>query len=258
MRNKTSPAPAPSIEFQAATHGGAPDHRPPGAAMSENKNQYEINKLEKQDSWRMFRILGEFVEGFDVLPNYLPAVTVYGSARITEENPYYQLSVDLGKALVREGFTVITGGGPGVMESANRGAFENGGRSIGLNVELPQEQKPNPYLSLSLSFRYFFVRKVMLVKYATAFSLLPGGYGTMDEFFETLTLIQTRKIAPFPVVLIGQDYWRGLVDWMKERMVGEDMISSEDLDLFHVTDSVEEAISIVNEFRAKSDTSSPP
>ncbi len=226
--------------------------------MSENKNHYEINKLEKQDSWRMFRILGEFVDGFDVLPNYLPAVTVYGSARTPEGDPYYQWSMDLGKALVREGFTVITGGGPGVMESANRGAFENDGRSIGLNVELPMEQKPNPYLSLSLSFRYFFVRKVMLVKYATAFILLPGGFGTLDEFFETLTLIQTRKIKPFPVVLIGKDYWRGLVDWMKERMLGEEMISPEDIDLFHVTDSIEEAVSLVKKFRTNDDHSSPP
>lgn len=226
--------------------------------MTENKNHYEINQLEKQDSWRMFRILGEFVDGFDVLPNYLPAVTVYGSARTPESNPYYQLSMDLGKALVEEGFTVITGGGPGVMESANRGAFENDGRSIGLNVELPMEQKPNPYLSLSLSFRYFFVRKVMLVKYASAFILLPGGYGTMDELFETLTLIQTRKIKPFPVVLIGKDYWRGLLDWMKERMLGEDMISPEDMDLFHLTDSVEEAISLVKKYRPGNDRSSPP
>lgn len=206
----------------------------------------------------MFRILGEFVDGFDVLPNYLPAVTVYGSARTPESNPYYQLSMDLGKALVEEGFTVITGGGPGVMESANRGAFENDGRSIGLNVELPMEQKPNPYLSLSLSFRYFFVRKVMLVKYASAFILLPGGYGTMDELFETLTLIQTRKIKPFPVVLIGKDYWQGLLDWMKERMLGEDMISPEDMDLFHLTDSVEEAISLVKKYRPGNDHSSPP
>lgn len=226
--------------------------------MTENKNHYEINQLEKQDSWRMFRILGEFVDGFDVLPNYLPAVTVYGSARTPESNPYYQLSMDLGKALVEEGFTVITGGGPGVMESANRGAFENDGRSIGLNVELPMEQKPNPYLSLSLSFRYFFVRKVMLVKYASAFILLPGGYGTMDELFETLTLIQTRKIKPFPVVLIGKDYWQGLLDWMKERMLGEDMISPEDMDLFHLTDSVEEAISLVKKYRPGNDHSSPP
>lgn len=206
----------------------------------------------------MFRIIGEFVDGFDVLPDYLPAVTVYGSARTAEDHPYYKLSMELGKALVEAGFTVITGGGPGVMESANRGAFENGGRSIGLNVELPMEQKPNPYLTLSLSFRYFFVRKVMLVKYATAFILLPGGVGTLDEFFETLTLIQTRKITPFPVVLIGKDYWGGLVDWMEERMLGEGMISPEDLDLFHVTDSVEEAVALVEKYRKKTDSSSPP
>lgn len=226
--------------------------------MKEHKNHYEINKLEKQDSWRMFRILGEFVEGFDTLPNYLPAVTVYGSARITEDSPYYDLSRRLGRALVNEGFTVITGGGPGVMESANRGAFESKGRSIGLNVELPREQKPNPFLSLSLSFRYFFVRKVMLVKYATAFILLPGGYGTLDEFFETLTLIQTNKIKPFPVVLLGQDYWSGLVDWIRERVLGEEMISPEDIDLFHITDSVDEAIALVRQYRRNQDSSAPP
>ena len=223
-----------------------------------NQSRYEINKLEKQDSWRMFRIIGEFVDGFDALPDYLPAVTVYGSARIGEESPYYEMSRKLGQALVKEGFTVITGGGPGVMESANRGAFESGGRSIGLNVELPMEQKPNPFLSLSLSFRYFFVRKVMLVKYATAFILLPGGFGTLDEFFETMTLIQTRKIKPFPVVLLGQDYWQGLLDWMKERMVGEDMISPDDMHLFHVTDSVEEAMALIRNFRLREDPSVPP
>jgi len=222
------------------------------------RNRYEINQLEKQESWRLFRIIGEFVEGFDELPNYLPAVTVYGSARIKEGSPYYDLARELGRALTDAGYTVTTGGGPGLMESANRGAFERGGTSIGLNVELPREQKPNRYLSVALSFRYFFVRKVMLVKYATAFILLPGGYGTLDEFFETVTLIQTRKIRPFPVVLMGRAYWSGLVTWMRERMLADGLISPEDLELFHVTDDVQDAVAHVNRFRQDQDDSLPP
>ena len=222
------------------------------------RNRYEINQLEKQESWRLFRIIGEFVEGFDELPNYLPAVTVYGSARIKEGSPYYDLARELGRALTDAGYTVTTGGGPGLMESANRGAFERGGTSIGLNVELPREQKPNRYLSVALSFRYFFVRKVMLVKYATAFILLPGGYGTLDEFFETVTLIQTRKIRPFPVVLMGRAYWSGLVTWMRERMLADGLISPEDLELFHVTDDVQDAVAHVNRFRQGQDDSLPP
>ena len=222
------------------------------------RNRYEINQLEKQESWRLFRIIGEFVEGFDELPNYLPAVTVYGSARIKEGSPYYRLSRELGAALSEAGYSVITGGGPGLMESANRGAFEHGGTSIGLNVELPREQKPNPYLSVAMSFRYFFVRKVMLVKYATGFILLPGGYGTLDEFFETVTLIQTRKIRPFPVVLMGREYWSGLVDWMRQRMLGAGLISPEDLELFHVTDDVQDAVAHVNAYRQTADSYVPP
>jgi uncharacterized protein (TIGR00730 family) len=221
-------------------------------------NRYEINQLEKQESWRLFRIIGEFVEGFDELPNHLPAVTVYGSARISQGSPYAELARSLGAALAAAGYSVITGGGPGLMESANRGAIEQGGTSIGLNVELPHEQKPNAFLSVSLSFRYFFVRKVMLVKYATGFILLPGGYGTLDELFETLTLIQTRKIRPFPVVLLGRDYWAGLLDWMRERMLGEGLIAPEDLELFHVTDDVADAVAHVERYRRRRDDSVPP
>jgi len=197
----------------------------------------------------MFRIIGEFVEGFDILPNYLPAVTVYGSARISEDSPSYAQALELGQALAREGYTVITGGGGGVMESANRGAFDAGGKSIGLNVELPQEQKPNPYLTYGLSFRYFFVRKVMLVKYATGFVLLPGGFGTLDEFFETLTLIQTGKIKPFPVVLLGTEFWGGLVEWMKQHMVDQGLVGKDDLSLFLLTDEVEHAVAYINQYR---------
>ena len=222
------------------------------------RNRYEINKLEKQESWRLFRIIGEFVEGFDVLPNYLPAVTVYGSARMLESSPYYDLARELGQGLAAAGYTVITGGGPGLMESANRGAFEQGASSIGLNVELAREQKPNAFLTLSLSFRYFFVRKVMLVKYATGFILLPGGFGTLDELFETLTLIQTRKIRPFPVVLLGTGFWQGLMQWLRERVLADRLISPEDLELFLVTDSVSEAVAHVNRYRQAMDASDPP
>lgn len=222
------------------------------------KNRYEINRLEKQDSWRMFRIIGEFVEGFDLLPNYLPAVTVYGSARIQEDSPYYELARNLGEALSREGYTVITGGGPGLMESANRGAFEAKGQSIGLNVELPMEQKANPYLTQGMSFRYFFVRKVMLVKYATGFILLPGGFGTLDEFFETLTLIQTGKIKPFPVVLLGREFWSGLVDWMQDQVLNRGLVGKDDLSLFHLTDDVDDAVAHINEYRSNNDSVTPP
>ena len=195
------------------------------------KNSYEINELEKREAWRLFRIIGEFVEGFDVLPQFLPAVTVYGSARVQEDHPNYKLARELAQALTKEGFSVLTGGGPGIMEAANRGAKEGGGNSIGLNIELPMEQFINAYTTFGLSFRYFFVRKVMLVKYASAFFLLPGGLGTLDELFETLTLIQTKKIKPFPVVLLGTDYWAGLVDWIRERALNGGMISEEDMDL---------------------------
>lgn len=221
-------------------------------------NSYEINELEKKEAWRLFRIIGEFVEGFDVLPQFLPAVTVYGSARVKEDHPYYKLARELSQALAREGFSVLTGGGAGIMEAANRGAKEGGGNSIGLNIELPMEQVSNPYITFGLSFRYFFVRKVMMVKYASAFFLLPGGLGTLDELFETLTLLQTKKIKPFPVVLLGEEYWAGLLDWIKKRVLAEGMISESDMDLFHLTDDVEEAISLVKNYMAEKGQSSPP
>ncbi|MCZ6473028.1 MAG: TIGR00730 family Rossman fold protein [SAR324 cluster bacterium] len=222
------------------------------------KNSYEINDLEKKESWRLFRIIGEFVEGFDVLPQFLPAVTIFGSARTSEDDPNYKLAMELAEELVREGFSVLTGGGPGVMEAANRGAKQGGGNSIGLNIELPAEQSANAFLTFGLSFRYFFVRKVMLVKYASAFFLLPGGFGTLDELFETLTLIQTNKIRPFPVVLIGEAYWSGLISWMRQHTLGNGMISEEDMSLFHLTDDIREAVELVKKSTAEQQGFSPP
>ncbi len=205
---------------------------------------YEVNRLVKGEAWRLFRILSEFVEGFDLMPQEA-GVTVYGGARVLGDHPYYQLGFEVGKRLAESGYSVITGGGPGLMEAANRGAMEAGGSSIGLNIHLPDEQKPNPYLTHSLNFRYFFVRKVMLINYACAFVLLPGGFGTMDEFFETITLIQTHKIRPFPIILLGSEYWGGLVEWMKKNMLANDLLTSEDLGLFQISDDVEEVLEII-------------
>lgn len=207
---------------------------------------YQLNELCKEESWRMFRIIGDFVEGFDAIPPLLPSVTIFGSARVKEDSPIYQTTMKLTALLAEKGFTVITGGGPGVMEAACRGAYEKGGISIGLNIELPHEQTSNPYSTLTLNFHYFFVRKVMLVKYASAFILMPGGLGTFDELFETLTLIQTRKIRKFPVILFGSDYWGGLVDWLKNNTLARGFISKEDMELFRLMDSVEEAVEFVD------------
>ena len=201
-----------------------------------------------KDTWRMFRILSEFVDGFETLNRIGPAVSVFGSARTKKSNPYYKKAVRCAKLLVKSKFAVITGGGPGIMEAANKGATEAGGKSVGLNISLPMEQSANPFITpeLSLNYRYFFVRKVMFVKYASGFIIFPGGFGTMDEFFESMTLIQTLKIDPFPVVCIGHDYWDGLMNWIKDTMLGDyACISPEDLELFTVTDDVEEAVSII-------------
>jgi uncharacterized protein (TIGR00730 family) len=198
-----------------------------------------------RESWRMFRIMSEFVMGFDVLAQMRPAVTIFGSARRPEDDPLYQLAREVGRRLGNEGFSVVTGGGPGVMEAVNRGAFEVGARSVGLNIRLPEEQEPNPYTTLSLDFRYFFVRKVMLVKYATAFVLFPGGYGTLDELFETLTLIQTGKIEQFPMILVGREHWRRLTDWIDEHLVPEGYISSGDASIYRIVETPEEVAEIV-------------
>ncbi len=200
----------------------------------------EMAAFTHTDSWRVLRIQGEFVAGIDSLAEVGAAVTVFGSARFAAEHPMYADARRLGRLLAEAGFGVITGGGPGLMEAANRGAFEAGGLSIGLNIELPFEQKSNPYTNLSVDFRYFFVRKTMFVKYSTGFVILPGGFGTLDEMFEALTLVQTRKIHRFPIILYGRAYWQGLLDWITTTQLGEGAVSREDLNLLIVTDSVEE------------------
>jgi len=200
-----------------------------------------------KETWRLFRILSEFVDGFEAMNDVGRAVTVFGSARTPPGHRYYDLAVQFGGMLAKSDIAVITGGGPGIMEAANRGAMEAGGKSVGLNISLPVEQEPNPYQTHQVSFRYFFVRKVMFVKYASAFVIFPGGFGTMDEFFESLTLIQTLKIEPFPVVCIGHAFWDGLVDWMRETMLKKfDNLDPPDMGIFHVTDDVDLALQIVS------------
>ncbi|HUG02743.1 MAG TPA: TIGR00730 family Rossman fold protein [Longimicrobiales bacterium] len=198
------------------------------------------------DTWRVFRIMGEFVEGFDTLAELGPAVSVFGSARTPEEHPMYAAARATGAALARAGFGVITGGGPGIMEAANRGAVDVGGTSVGCNIELPFEQGSNPYVEVEINFRYFFVRKMMFVKYADGFIIFPGGYGTMDELFEALTLIQTGKVSRnFPIVLFGEAYWRGLLDWVGETMLGGGTIKQADLDRLVCTDDPAEAARVM-------------
>lgn len=205
-----------------------------------------LNDEFTQDTWRIFRIMAEFVEGFEVLNRLGPAVSIFGSARYEPDNFYYQQAEAMAAKLVKNDFAVITGGGPGIMEAANKGARDAGGKSVGLNIHLPMEQAPNPYQNISIHFHYFFCRKVMFVKYARAFVCFPGGFGTMDEFFESMTLIQTHKIARFPVVLIGTDFWGRLVDWMKETLLRrEHTISAEDLFLFEVTDDLDHAVDVI-------------
>ena len=203
-----------------------------------------------QDLWRIFRVMAEFTEGFDELGSIGPAVSIFGSARAKPDDAYYQIATRTASEMVKAGFSVITGGGGGIMEAANKGATEAGGKSIGLNIELPVEQVPNKYQNLSLHFRYFFCRKVMFLKYAHGFIVFPGGFGTMDEFFESLVLIQTLKQASFPVVLMGSEFWDGLIRWIKEKMLGEhNYISPEDMDVFTVVDEPAEATKIIVDFR---------
>ncbi|MFR9674337.1 TIGR00730 family Rossman fold protein [Streptomyces sp. TR06-5] len=198
-----------------------------------------------KDPWRVMRIQSEFVEGFGALAELGPAVSVFGSARTPVDAPEYDAAVRLGRGLAEAGFAVITGGGPGVMEAANKGALEAGGASVGLGIELPFEQGLNPYVDIGVNFRYFFVRKTMFVKYAQGFVALPGGLGTLDELFESLTLVQTRKVTRFPIVLYGSAYWGGLVAWVRDHVIATGRASPHDLDLFHLTDDIDEAVALV-------------
>ena len=207
--------------------------------------QYVVDEINPKDAWRLFHIMAELVEGFDTLSKYHPSVTVFGSTRVKPEDEVYQKAELIGQLCAQNGFGVITGGGPGVMEAANKGAAEAGGHSIGLNIELPTDQKPNPYANITLRFRYFFVRKVLFIKYAVAYLILPGGFGTMDELFESLTLIQTHKIRPFPVILVGADYWRGLADWIKTVVLEQGKISPSDLDIFQVIDDPQDVVKTI-------------
>jgi uncharacterized protein (TIGR00730 family) len=228
--------------------GGEPDPRDQGTTTDQRLlDRRGPTDWVHTDPWRVLRIQSEFVEGFGLLAELPRAVSVFGSARTPQDSPHYAAGVAIGAALAEAGYAVITGGGPGAMEAANRGASEAGGLSVGLGIELPFEQELNEWVDVGIAFRYFFVRKTMFVKYAQAFVILPGGFGTLDELFEALTLVQTRKVTRFPVVLFGSEYWSGLVDWLKTTMVPAATIKDTDLDLFTITDDVEEIVRIVQE-----------
>lgn len=212
------------------------------------EKQYVVDDITLKDTWRLFHIMAEFVEGFENLLDINPAVSIFGSARCKSDDLLYTRAYNLARILAKNGFNVITGGGGGVMEAANKGAAEAGAKSAGLNIQLPFEQKPNPYANIKLNFRYFFVRKVMFVKYAMAYIVLPGGFGTLDECFEALTLIQTKKIKPFPVILVDSSYWKGLIDWMKENLLSCDKISKEDMNIFKIMDEPEEIVEYIRRF----------
>jgi len=206
------------------------------------------------DSWRIFKILSEFVEGFEKLARIGPCVSIFGSARTKPENKYYKMAEDIAFKLTQKGYGVITGGGPGIMEAANKGAWRGKGKSVGINIDLPFEQKPNPYIDSDklITFDHFFVRKVMFMKYAQGFIVLPGGFGTFDELFEAITLIQTRKIGKFPIILVGKKYWEGLFNWIKEVMLEEEHnISPQDLELFTIVDTADEAVDLIDKFYSR-------
>lgn len=209
-----------------------------------------IDDLKGDESWRMFRIISEFTEGFDKLSDIGFGISVFGSARIKPDDTYYQQTYEITKQLAQNGFTIITGGGPGIMEAANKGAHDGGGASVGLNIKLPHEQIPNIYQNLHLQFRYFFARKVMFVKYSMGYLCMPGGFGTLDEFFEALTLMQTAKIYPMPLILFGSEYWSEMHDWVKHKMLTHDTITDHDLSLVKMTDDIDEVIEILKQHRS--------
>ncbi len=210
-------------------------------------------EIKSSDSWMIFKVMSEFVEGFEKLAKIGPCVTIFGSARVKPNHPYYKMAEDIAEELVNHGYGVVTGGGPGIMEAGNRGAKRAGGKSVGLNIFLPHEQKGNIYIDADklITFDYFFVRKVMFIKYSQGFVIMPGGFGTLDELSEALTLIQTKKIGRFPIVMVGKKFWGGLVEWIKKTLIAEKMISEEDLDLFNVVDTPKEAVKVIDDFYAK-------
>ncbi|HDL90191.1 MAG TPA: TIGR00730 family Rossman fold protein [Thermodesulforhabdus norvegica] len=209
------------------------------------EKQYIIDAMTIQDSWRLFKILAEFVDGFELLADIYPAVSIFGSARVKPGDETYEKAVIIARELAKNGFNIITGGGPGIMEAGNKGAAEGGAKSVGLNIQLPFEQAPNEYANVKLQFRYFFVRKVMFIKYAQAYVGMPGGFGTLDEIFEALTLIQTKRLKSFPVILVGSDYWNGLIDWIKETLLKRNYISPDDLDIITVMDDPYDAVRMI-------------
>jgi uncharacterized protein (TIGR00730 family) len=212
------------------------------------------NEIKSADSWAIFKVMGEFVEGFDKLAKIGPCVSIFGSARTAPDNHYYEMAVEIAAKLVRHGYGVITGGGPGIMEAGNKGAFLQGGKSVGLNIHLPFEQTHNHYIDRDkvIDFDYFFVRKTMFIKYSQGFVVMPGGFGTLDELFEAITLIQTKKIGKFPIILVGKDYWQGLISWIKDTMISKERNASpEDLDLFSVVDTPTEAVKVIDDFYSK-------
>jgi len=209
------------------------------------EKQFIIDDFKIGEAWRLFKIMGEFVEGIERLHDIGPAVTIFGSARIKEDDPIYKKTEEIAALFVKSNFAVITGGGGGVMEAGNKGALKAGGTSVGMNIVLPFEQKPNDYSNIKLEFKYFFIRKVMFVKYATAYIIMPGGFGTMDELFEAVTLIQTHRIKPFPVILVGTDYWSGLLEWIKATLLEHHKISDNDLDILQIMDDPEEIVRAV-------------
>jgi uncharacterized protein (TIGR00730 family) len=209
------------------------------------EKQFLIDDLELSESWRLFKIMGEFVEGVEGLHDLGPAVSIFGSARTQPDDPQYQKAQSLAALFVKNGFGVITGGGGGIMEAANRGAAEAGGKSVGLNIRLPFEQKPNAYASIQMEFKYFFIRKVMFIKYAAAYVVMPGGFGTLDELFEVMTLVQTRRIRPFPIILVGTDYWGGLLKWIRKQLLDHARVSPEDMDIIQVLDDPEEIVGTI-------------
>lgn len=215
--------------------------------MSE-KQQYVVDSISAGNSWRLFKILAEFVEGFETLDGLYPAVSIFGSARCLPGDETYELTYEIAKKLATHGYHIITGGGPGVMEAGNKGAKEGGAKSVGLNIELPLEQSPNPYSTMKLDFQYFFVRKVMFVKYAQAYIGMPGGFGTLDEITEALTLIQTRRIKPFPVILVGTNYWGGLMDWIRTTLINQRFISPDDLDIVTLLDDPDEVLHTIKKY----------